>query len=86
MPEEAEAVETVFAKRATGEANGRIADSLNAQGYRTRRGRLFTHESIRDMLGCRFYLGFVKLNGQDFPGQHEGSSRPTSSNASRPAR
>ena len=76
VPEEAEAVETVFAKRVAGEANGRIADSLNAQGYRTRRGRLFTHESIRDILGCRFYLGFVKLSGQDFPGQHEGIIAP----------
>ena len=76
VPEEAEAVETVFAKRVTGEANSRIADWLNAQGSRTRRGMLFTGASIRDMLLCRFYLGVVTLKGQDFPGQHEGIIAP----------
>ena len=70
VPEEAEAVRTVFAKRAAGETNGRIAVWLNAAGFRTRRGNYFTDWSVRDMLGFRFYLGVVTLKGHEFPGQH----------------
>ena len=39
VPEEGEAVKTLFAKRAAGEPNGRIRDWLNAQGFRSRRGK-----------------------------------------------
>ena len=76
VPEEAEAVRTVFAKRAAGETNGRIAAWLNGQGFETRRARRFTDASIRDILGCRFYLGFVRHGDKEFPGQHEGVIAP----------
>jgi len=36
-----------------------VADRLNAQGHRTRNGRLFTGYNIRDVLGNRFYEGKV---------------------------
>ena len=71
VPEEAEAVQTAFAKRAAGETNGQIANWINAQGLTTRRGNPFTPESIRDMLTFRFYLGVVTLNNREFAGQHE---------------
>ena len=76
VPEEAEAVRTVFAKRAAGETNGKIAVWLNAAGFRTRRGNPFRDSSVRDMLGFRFYRGVVKLGDEEFPGQHEGVIAP----------
>ena len=76
VPEEAEAVRTVFAKRAAGETSGKIAVRLNAAGFRTRRGNTFTDGSVRDMLGFRFYLGVVRLGDEEFPGQHEGIIAP----------
>ena len=76
VPEEAEAVRTVFAKRAAGETSGKIAVWLNAAGFRTRRGNTFTDGSVRDMLGFRFYLGVVRLGDEEFPGQHEGIIAP----------
>ncbi len=72
VPEEAEAVRTAFAKRAAGETYSAIARGLNAQGFRTRKGKLFTGFSVRDMLSFRFYLGVVKLKDEEFPGQHDG--------------
>ncbi len=36
-----------------------VADHLNADGFRTRNGRLFAGSSIRDVLGNRFYEGKV---------------------------
>ena len=36
-----------------------VADDLNAQGYRTQNGRLFTGYNIRDILSNRFYEGKV---------------------------
>ena len=53
-----------------------VADRLNAQGRRTRTGRLFTGYSIRDVLSNRFYEGKVVYH-QDLPdemvvdGSHE---------------
>ena len=72
VPEEAEAIRTAFVKRVAGETQGAIARWLNAQGFRTRRGMLFTGFSVRDMLSFRFYLGIVKLKDKEFPGKHEG--------------
>ena len=76
VPKEAEAVRTVFAKRAAGETNGRIAVWLNVAGFRTRRGNPFSDGSVRDMLGFRFYLGVVRLGDEEFHGQHEGIIAP----------
>ena len=72
VPEEAEALRTAFAKRAAGETHNAIARWLNGQGFRTRRGKLFTGFSVRDLLSFRFYLGVVKLKDEEFPGQHDG--------------
>ena len=45
---------------ATGEYSySQVADDLNAQGYRTQNGRLFTGYNLRDILGNRFYEGKV---------------------------
>ena len=73
---EAEAVQRAFAKRIAGESYGQIAHWLDSAGFETRRGNSFMPEAVRDMLSCRFYLGLVKLNGQEFPGQHEAIISP----------
>jgi len=45
---------------ATGQFSYRyVASRLNAKGYRTRTGRLFTGASIRDLMSNRFYEGKV---------------------------
>jgi site-specific DNA recombinase len=41
-----------------------MADWLNAQGYRTRFGRLFTKDAVRDILQNPFYKGDVHYRGQ----------------------
>ena len=71
VPEEAEAVQAAFAKRVAGESNSAIGDWLNQQGFRTRKGNLFTDFAVRDMTRCRFYVGVVTLNDEEFEGQHD---------------
>src|SRR5262249_50960696 len=70
-----------FELAAEGASYARIAHALNAAGYRTagnmRRG-VFTKDTVRDMLGNRFYLGelpeFVEGRSRRIrnwrPGQH----------------
>ena len=73
VPDETEAIQTVFAKRDAGESLPAIADWLHAQGFRPRgKTERFTEWAVRDMLRSRFYLGVVKLNDAEFPGKHEG--------------
>lgn len=71
VPEEAEAVQEVFARRAAGASNGEIASWLNGLGLRTRNGRIFTAHAVKDMLANRFYAGVVRYRGEEFDGQHE---------------
>ena len=60
-----------FGGRANGDTTGTIADWLNSQGFKTRKGGIFTSHAVKDMLDCRFYLGKVIYNDQEYPGQHE---------------
>ena len=57
---------------AGGYTDSRIADFLNGQGARTRRGRLWTKDAVRELMQNEFYLGFVQYRGDLYPGQHEG--------------
>lgn len=68
---EGQAVREAFASRAAGLSNGAIAARLNASGFRTRTGRLFTAHALKDLLNCRFYTGVVVFRDQAYPGQHE---------------
>src|SRR5690606_7462030 len=79
QPEEREshAVRRVFAMRASGSSNGTIAAWLNGEAFRTRTGRLFTAHAVKDLLNCRFYLGFVRFQGTEYPGRHEPLVSPT---------
>ncbi len=69
--ETAEAVREAYERYSTGQYTDRdIARWLNEQGYRTRRGRLWTKDAVRDMLQNEFYLGMVKYKGALYPGRH----------------
>ena len=50
---------------------GLLANWLNNSGFKTRKGGIFTSHSIKDMLSCRFYLGKVRNNGEEYSGRHE---------------
>ncbi len=66
--ETAEAVREAYERYSTGQYTDRdIARWLNEQGYRTRRGRLWTKDAARDMLQNEFYLGMVKYKGGAVP-------------------
>ena len=67
---EAKAVKEVFERRAQGDSNGSIAGWLNASGFRTRKGRMFTDHAIKDMLNTRFYVGKILYRGDEYGGQH----------------
>ncbi|MBC7226999.1 MAG: recombinase family protein [Thermoflexales bacterium] len=72
-PETAWAVREAYERYASGQYTDReIAEWLNEQGFRTRRGRLWTKESVREMLQNEFYKGMVKYRGSLYPGKHEG--------------
>ncbi len=70
VEQEAEAVRQVFERRARGESNSSSAGWLNTQGFRTKKDRIFTEHAIKDMLGCRFYLGKIGYGQEEFVGQH----------------
>ena len=54
--------ETVFRMYAEGERLTDIAEHLNAQGYRNRRGRPFTTNSFYNMLANEKYIGIYKYD------------------------
>ena len=70
VPDEAAAVRGMFERKAAGDTNGQIGNWLNATGFRTRTGRMFTAHTVKDMLRCRFYVGVVQYKGNEYPAQH----------------
>ncbi len=79
VPEEAEAVRMAYEAYATGRYTDQdIADMLNTKGYRTRKGRRFSKEGVREILRNPFYKGYVvyregRHHGEEkiYPGRHE---------------
>jgi DNA invertase Pin-like site-specific DNA recombinase len=60
-----------------GKNNREIADTLNAQGFRTtgnRGSNLFMDDNIADMLRSRFYLGLVSYKGVWHQGKHQAAT------------
>ncbi len=70
VPEEAAAVNEAFVMRRSGASYGQIAAWLNDQGFRTRKDRRFTGHAVKDMLGCRLYIGLVRCGDEEFAGKH----------------
>ncbi|HEY77163.1 MAG TPA: hypothetical protein G4O00_13485 [Thermoflexia bacterium] len=72
VPEEAEIIRRAYELYATGEyTDRRIAEFLNQAGFRTRRNRPWSKDSVRELLQNEFYLGLVKHRGDLYPGLHE---------------
>ncbi len=63
-PEEAKVPRLAFERYATGRYSYQdIADILNDRGYRTRRGKRFSKDTIADMIRNPFYMGKVVYKG-----------------------
>jgi site-specific DNA recombinase len=80
IPEEAKVVEKMYEQYATGLYSYReVAEWINEQGHRTRKGRRFSKDTVADMLRNPFYKGIVVYKqgehaqdaGEEFEGQHE---------------
>lgn len=64
-------VQLAFAQYATCvESYTSVADTLNAAGHRTNSGQLFTKFQVAEMLSNPVYIGRVRCNDQEYPGQH----------------
>lgn len=71
-PTEAEIVRYVFKARATSQSLSAIAQSLNAMGYRTRKGTPFKHSMIQSILSNEAtYRGSYTYGDQTIEHQHE---------------
>ena len=71
-PTEAEIVRFVFNARATSQSLSAIAQSLNAMGYRTRKGTEFRHSAIQSILSNEAtYRGSYTYGDQTIEHQHE---------------
>ena len=68
---EAPALQEVWRRRAEGESMAELSTWLNARGFRTKEGNLFTSHAIKDIFKNRFYLGVIIYQGEEYPGQHE---------------
>ncbi len=71
VPEEGEALREGFELYATGTyVDRQIADLFNTRGLHTRKGKLWSKESIRDLLQNDFYYGVIEYRTDLYPGNH----------------
>ena len=71
VPEEGEALREGFELYATGTyVDRQIADLFNARGLHTRKGKLWSKESIRDLLHNDFDHGVIEYRTDLYPGNH----------------
>lgn len=72
VPEEAEAVRTAFEMYASGDyTDAHIADYFNSLKLKTRRGRAWSKDSVREIMLNEFYLGYIKYQRDLYPGKHQ---------------
>ena len=71
VEQEFEVVKEIFRQRDEGHTYGEIAGWLKEHGFCTRESHNFTAHAVRDILGNRFYCGYVKYKGKEYPGKHE---------------
>jgi site-specific DNA recombinase len=64
-------VKNIFSLYLKGYSLKEIADKLNAEGFRTQRGNVFTKKAIHDILKNDFYTGVVTFDGVKTKGSHE---------------
>jgi len=77
--DEAKVFVSIYESFVDGDPMPAIAKDLNERGLRTRRGRLWTKDTIRDMLRNPVYTGYILYRGKTrnvrdtgtlFPGRH----------------
>ena len=51
---------------------GRVARELNQKGFRTKKGKLFSKESVRTILKNPLYAGMVLYKGKAYKGEYQG--------------
>lgn len=69
--DEAQLVERMFMESLRGRSLKQIASDLNKDGYQTRRGKAWSHNSVRAILHNKFYTGKLCINGKYIEGNHE---------------
>ena len=67
---EAQTVKRMFTLGQTGQSLSKIAESINATGVTTRRGKPFSKGTIAAILSNRFYVGELTHAGQAIKGNH----------------
>lgn len=71
VPAEAAAIHAAYEAYAVGNTtDAQLAAQFNKQGLRTRRGRPWSKDSMRELLQNETYLGMVKYQGDLYPGKH----------------
>jgi site-specific DNA recombinase len=75
-PERAVHIQSAFELYATGDYSlERLTEELTDRGLRTRAGRRssapISDSTLADLLRDRYYLGYVRHKGEEFPGRHE---------------
>ena len=70
-PEEAPVVRAMFSEGQKGKSLHQIADYLNAQGIKTRRGKEWSAGNVQVILRNRFYVGELLHQGKPIKGNHE---------------
>ena len=70
-PEEGKIVKLMFTEAQKGRSLQQIADTLNAKGYKSRRGNDWVRGSVGAILNNRFYIGELTHQGETIQGTHE---------------
>jgi len=71
VPEEGEALREAFERYASGVATDRqIAEMFTQRGLRTRSGKIWSKDGVRDLLQNDFYYGVVEYRTDLYPGNH----------------
>ncbi|MBS4538253.1 recombinase family protein [Clostridium sp. D2Q-11] len=69
---EALQIKEIFHLYGEGKGYKKIADILNAQGYRKKNGGMWHINAIKRILTNPVYKGFIKYKGEVYPGNHKG--------------
>ena len=71
IPGEAATVKRIFSESQAGQTIQKIVDGLNGDGIVTRQGKAWTKATVHGMLRNAFYIGVLRHQGTDIPGNHE---------------
>jgi len=69
---EAEIVNLAFNLYLEKKGLGAVAKELNQRGFRTKKSKLFSKESVRTILKNPLYVGMVLYKGKAYKGEHQG--------------